>query len=156
MKTKSPAGHLRLTAPPHVLPIPNARQPSVLCHSYSSKIRLHLRFLGRALVQHSSHFSVPDLIFSLPPNSIFQQIIPAAGRASPELRSFTAARRLCSDPGAAACLLPQQGATGNAAARPPAWPLSEGADTPGLPATERTQPQRQPCRWPLPPSGGGG
>lgn len=56
--------------------------------------RLHLLFLGQTLVQHSYHFSVPDLIFSLPPNSIFQQIIPVARKRPPSagngVRSFVA------------------------------------------------------------------
>lgn len=99
----------------------------MLCHFYSSKIRLHLVFLGQALVQHSYHFSVPDLIFSLPPNSIFQQIIPAAREASPEHRqqaAFLCGTRCSSHPPSRRRRrppppFPQRGATGNTAVRPP-------------------------------------
>lgn len=120
-RPKAPAGHLHLTPPPHVLLLLNVRQLSVLCHFDSSKIRLHLVFLGQALVQHSYHFSVPDLIFSLPPNSIFQQIIPAAREASPEHRqqaAFLCGTRCSSHPPSPSPSrrppppFPQRGATG--------------------------------------------
>lgn len=78
--------------PSHILPECQAAQRAR--PFLQVRNRLHLPFLGQTLVQHSYRFSVPDLIFSLPPDSIFQRIIPSARKPPPSagsgVRSFVA------------------------------------------------------------------
>lgn len=122
-KTKTNSGHFCLTLSPHDFVF---RQLGVLCHFYGSEISLHLWFLGQALAQHSYHFSVPDLIFSVPPNSICQQIVSAAREAAPWAH---AVHRIplwykllikFARPAAAARFLPSRKAAGKAFYQPPA------------------------------------
>lgn len=129
-KPRTTAGYLCLPVPPHLL-ILVSRQLGALCHSHSCKISLHLWFLGQALAQHSYHFSVPDLIFTVPPNSIFQQIVSGARKAQSTLRtphSFVASTALQTRAAplatAVARLLLACKAVGEAFPQPPTLPVT--------------------------------